>query len=114
MHGEGGRGEAEARAYGQSLGTGLSISLGRYATVFQAEINAILTCAYKIQMNAKPEKYISICSDSQASWKTLQSAKTMSPLVQWFQKAVNDISTHHFAGFLGPRTFWDMWKRNCQ
>jgi len=32
--------------YGQSVGRRLSFSLGRYATVFQAEIYAILACAY--------------------------------------------------------------------
>lgn len=53
---------AGAGVYGQSLGTGLIISLGRYATVFQAETYATLACVYKIQMNIRSEKYISICS----------------------------------------------------
>jgi hypothetical protein len=53
---------AGARVYGQFLGTGLIISLGRYATVFQAEIYAILACVYKIQMNIRSQKYINICS----------------------------------------------------
>ena len=35
--------------YGQSVGRRLIFSLGRYATVFQAEIYAILGCAYEIQ-----------------------------------------------------------------
>jgi hypothetical protein len=35
------------------------------ATVFQAEVYAILACAYEIQTNDRPEKYVSICSDSQ-------------------------------------------------
>ena len=55
-----------AGVYGQSVGRRLSISLGRCATVFQAEIYVILACAYEIQMNVRPEKYVSICSDSQA------------------------------------------------
>ena len=38
-----------ARVYGQSVGQRLSFSLGRHATVFQAEIYAILACAYEIQ-----------------------------------------------------------------
>jgi hypothetical protein len=38
-----------ARVCGQSLGTWLSISLRRYATVSQAEI-FILTCGYEIEM----------------------------------------------------------------
>jgi hypothetical protein len=56
--------EAGASVYGQSLGRRLSISLEKYATVFWAEIYAILACAYKIQMNVRQEKYVSIPSDS--------------------------------------------------
>jgi hypothetical protein len=41
----------------------------------------ILVCVEEIQTNAKLEKYISICSDSQAASKFLQAAKTMLPLV---------------------------------
>ena len=37
-----------AGVYGQSLRRMLSISLGKYAAVFQAEIYAILACAHKI------------------------------------------------------------------
>jgi hypothetical protein len=35
--------------YGQSLGRRLSCSLGKYATVFQAEIHAVLVSASEIQ-----------------------------------------------------------------
>jgi ribonuclease HI len=80
------------------LGRRLSISLGKYVTVFQAEIYAILACAYEIQANARSEKYISICSDSQAALKALQAAKTTSPLVWQCQRALNDISTYHSVG----------------
>jgi hypothetical protein len=38
-----------AAVYGQSVGRRLSISLERYAKFFQAEIYAILACAYEIQ-----------------------------------------------------------------
>jgi hypothetical protein len=47
---------------------------------FQAKIYAILACALEIQTNARPEKYVSICSDSQVALKALQAAKT-SPLM---------------------------------
>jgi len=53
-----------AGVYGQSVGRRLRFSLGRYATVFQAEIYAILACVHKIQSQNRPEKYVSICSDS--------------------------------------------------
>jgi len=52
-----------------------------------------LACAYEIQMNIRPEKYVSICSDGQASLKAIQTANTTSPLVRQCQKALNDIST---------------------
>jgi ribonuclease HI len=94
-------GRAGARDYGQSLGRRLSISLRKYVTVFQAEKYAILTCTYEIQANARSEKYISICSDSQAALKALQAAKTTSPLVWQCQRAFNDISTYHSVGL-----FW--------
>jgi len=48
--------------HGQSVRS-FSFSLGRYTTVFQAEIYAILACVYEIQLQNRPEKYVSICSD---------------------------------------------------
>jgi hypothetical protein len=47
-----------AGVYGQSLGRRLSIFLGKYATVFQAEVYAILTSVYEIQTLVRPEKYV--------------------------------------------------------
>jgi ribonuclease HI len=60
-----------ARVYGQSLRRRLSFSLGKYSTVFQAEIYAILACVYEIQTLNRSERYVSICSDSQAALKAL-------------------------------------------
>jgi len=48
-----------------------------------------------------PEKYVSICSDSQAALKALQAAKTMSPLVRHCQQVLNDISAWH-----AVRLYW--------
>ena len=50
--------------------------------VFQAEVYAILARVYEIETPSRPEKYVSICSDSQAALKALQAAKTTSPLVK--------------------------------
>ena len=75
------------------MGRRLSISLENYDTVFQAEIYAILACTYEIQLYGRPEKYMSICSDSQVALKVLQAARTTSPLVQQCQKTLNEIST---------------------
>jgi ribonuclease HI len=87
-----------AGVYGQSLARRLSFSLGRYTKVFQAEICAILACVYKIQSQNRPEKYVSICSDSQVALKALQAIRSTSSLVQQCQKALNDISTRHAVG----------------
>ena len=80
------------------MGRMLGFSLGRYATAFHAEIYAILACVYKIQFQSRPEKYVSICSESQAALKALQAVGTTSPLIQQSQKALNVISTRHAVG----------------
>jgi ribonuclease HI len=84
--------------YGQSVDRRLSISLGKHATVFQVEVYAILACVIETETQDRPEKYGSICSDSQVALKLLQAAKTTSTLVQQCQKALNDISTRHTVG----------------
>ena len=81
--------------YRQSANRRLSIHLGKHATVFQAEVYAILACAHEIESHDWPEKYVSICSDSQAALKALQAAKTTSPLVRQCQQALNDIYARH-------------------
>ena len=80
---------------GQSVSRRLSIPLGKYATVFQAEVYVILACTHEIKAQDWPEKYVSICSDSQEALKALQAAKTMSPLVCQCQQALNEISARH-------------------
>jgi len=90
-----------AGVYGQSVGRRLSFSLGRYATIFQAGIYAILACVYEIQSQNRQEKYVSVCSDSQAALKALKAIRTMSPLVHQCQKVLNDISIWHAVGL-----FW--------
>jgi len=87
-----------AEVFGQSVKRRLSFPLGRYTTVFQAEIYAILACVYEIQFQNRLEKYVSICSDSQAALKALQAVITMSPLVHQCQKELNDISALHVVG----------------
>jgi hypothetical protein len=50
------------------------------------------------QSQNRPEKYVSICSDSQAALKAIQAVRITSPLVQQCQRALNGISTRHAAG----------------
>jgi ribonuclease HI len=83
--------------YGQSVNRRHSIPLGKHATVFQAEVYAILACDHEIEAQDRSEKYVSVCSDSQAALKALQAAKT-SPLVRQCQHELNDISARHAVG----------------
>jgi len=57
--------------YGQSVDRRLSMSLEKHAIVFQTEVYAILACVYETETQDRPEKYVSICSDSQAALKAL-------------------------------------------
>jgi len=82
------REETGTGVYGQSVGRRLSFSLGRCATVFQAEIYAILACVYEIQLQNRPEKYGSICPDSQAALKALHAVRTMPPFGPTVPKGV--------------------------
>jgi ribonuclease HI len=83
---------------GQSVDRRLSISLGKHARAFQAEVYAILACVHETETQDRSEKYVSVCSVSQAALKALQAAKTMSPLLRQCQKASNDISAQHTVG----------------
>jgi hypothetical protein len=62
-----------AGIFGQSVNRKLSISPGKHTTVFQAEVYAILACVHEVRTQDRPEKYVSICSDSQADLKALPS-----------------------------------------
>jgi ribonuclease HI len=92
------RGGTGAGVFGQPEGRRLSFPLGRYATVFQAEVFAILACAHDIQNHGTPEKHVSICSDSLVALKALEAVRTTFPLVRQCQEALNDISARHAVG----------------
>jgi ribonuclease HI len=87
----------KAGVYGQSANRRLRISLGKHATVLQAEEYVILACVHETETQGWPEKHVSICSDNQAALKALRAAK-MSPLVQQCRQALNNISTQHAVG----------------
>jgi hypothetical protein len=80
------------------VGKRLSISLGRYATDFQAETYAFLVCAHEIQLHGRSQKYESMYSDSQSVLNALQATRTTFALVQPCQKASNNIFTRHAVG----------------
>jgi len=69
----------------------LTLPLGKYSTVFEAEIYANLACVSSLYNERKAS--IAICSDSQAALKALQSAKTRSSLVAETKSALSKLST---------------------
>lgn len=70
-----------ASIYGQSPKTKLRFPLGEFATVFQAEIYAILACAGENIKRAYTNKRIVIFTDSLAALKALDQPKVTSRLV---------------------------------
>ena len=55
--------------------------MGKFATIFQNEIYAILQCAYENIRRSYKNKRILTCSDSQAALKALSGPKVTSRLV---------------------------------
>jgi ribonuclease HI len=66
---------------GIRLKRSFSFPLGKYATVFQTEIYAILQCACENIRRAYKHKWIFISFDSQAELRALNSPKVISGLV---------------------------------
>jgi ribonuclease HI len=62
--------------------------LGKFASVFQTEIYAILLCAYENIRKKYKNKRILIFSDSQAALKALSGPKVISRLVEECQEAL--------------------------
>ncbi|KAJ8912793.1 hypothetical protein NQ315_002550 [Exocentrus adspersus] len=71
-----------AGIYLENSGAQQSYSLGSYATVFQAEVFAILMTAHREDVRNCAEERIFICSDSQAALRAVSSPRTRSILVQ--------------------------------
>ncbi|KAJ8911741.1 hypothetical protein NQ315_003641 [Exocentrus adspersus] len=66
----------------ENSGAQQSYSLGSYATVFQAEVFAILMVTQREDVKNCTEERIFICSDSQAALRAISSPRTRSMLVQ--------------------------------
>ena len=82
-------------------GKGTFLSLGRYATVFQTEVMAILGCAQRLEDLNTEGRHISICSDSQAALRALAVPVTRSRLVGECKEALGRL-----AGCNRLRLFW--------
>jgi hypothetical protein len=95
-----------AGVFGYSFGRGLSISLSRYSTVFQAKIYAILACVYETQMTTRSKKYISICSNSKACLKALHALKVRAHWCASVKGYCMTFLLNVLSGHLGPRALW--------
>ncbi|KAJ8918345.1 hypothetical protein NQ315_008038 [Exocentrus adspersus] len=71
-----------AGIYLENSGVQQSYSLGSYATVFQAQVFAILMVAQRKDIKNCTEERIFICPDSQAALRGISSPRTRSMLVQ--------------------------------
>lgn len=70
-----------AGIYSERPQTNIYISLGKYASIFQAEVYAIAMCAYEIARQGYKNKTIYILSDSQAALKAINSPAINSKIV---------------------------------
>ena len=68
---------ASAGLYDSAGKRGLTIPLGQYPTVFQAEVFAILHYAKTLVSEKTSDRCISICSDSQAAVRTVGNQKSL-------------------------------------
>ncbi|KAJ8958679.1 hypothetical protein NQ318_016404 [Aromia moschata] len=85
--------KAGAGVYGKTTRTKLSFALGSYASVFQAEIYAILACGIENLKTAPKRRTIQICTDSQAALMAIESSKVKSRLVLDCKKILNDLAS---------------------
>jgi ribonuclease HI len=74
---------------------GYCFPLGKYATVFQTEIYAILQCAYENIRTTYRNKRILIFSDSQAALMALNGPKVTSRLVAECLDALSALTDHN-------------------
>ncbi|KAJ8919396.1 hypothetical protein NQ315_016489 [Exocentrus adspersus] len=83
----------------ENSGVQQSYSLGLYATVFQAEVFAILMVAQRKDVKNCTEEKIFICSDSQAALTAISSPRTRSMLVQKCGDALESLARQKEVGF---------------
>ncbi|KAJ8946157.1 hypothetical protein NQ318_004408 [Aromia moschata] len=85
--------KAGAGVYGKTTRIKLSFAFGSYASVFQAEIYAILAYGMEILKTAPKRRTIQICTDSQAALMAIESSKVKSRLVLDCKKILNDLAS---------------------
>lgn len=83
---------AGAGVYGETTGARLSYALGSYASVFQAEIYAILKCGYENLRHGFANRNIYVYSDSRAALLALSSNRVDSALVAECRNVLNAVA----------------------
>jgi ribonuclease HI len=86
-------GKAGSGVFSQDPETNVELSLGAYATVFQAEVLAILECVRLCSQIGLLQKSIAICSDSRAALQALESYRFESKIVLECYSALNVLGT---------------------
>ncbi|XP_061723681.1 uncharacterized protein LOC133529895 [Cydia pomonella] len=87
--------EVGCRVYGEAPRKGISVNLGRYCSIFQAEVYAILECAsINLQCNYS-KNTIYIHSDSQAALLALTSDVTTSRLAENCRQLLNNLGARN-------------------
>jgi len=81
-----------SRIFGLRPNRSFNFPLGKFTTVFQSEIYAILQCACENIRRAYKNKQILIFSDSQSAFKALSSTKVTSGLVAEFLDALSTLA----------------------
>jgi ribonuclease HI len=84
--------ETGSGIFGLRPNKSLSFPLGKFATVFQTEIYAILKCSCENIRRAYKNKQILIFSDSQSTLKALSRPKITSELVTEFLNALSALA----------------------
>ncbi|XP_051171101.1 uncharacterized protein LOC127287978 [Leptopilina boulardi] len=77
--------------YCKSNATKVTLSLGNYTTVWQAEVCAVMTCAMIYLEKGKSGKRINICVDSQAALNALSNPTVESKLVWECRKVLDEL-----------------------
>lgn len=87
-----------AGVYSESRNSRISIPLGKYTSVFQSEIYAILQCARENNQRTCENRRIRIVTDSQASLRALRNPKVTSRLVWECQKELSALASRGKVG----------------
>ena len=90
--GSGSEDRSGAGYYCRRDGKGTFLFLGRYATVFQIEVNGVLGRAQRLEDLNIEGRHISICSDSQVAPRALVVLVTRSWLVEEYKEVLGKLA----------------------